>query len=326
MNKYRLSTASRSFSYQQDGEKKSVDLWQIIALRDFADVKQGTAGGWVDSPQALSQQGTCWIYDENSMVFAGARVEEEARLYGVCVLSHGAQVAGHALVQSSDISDGARLSDNVTVKDSRVRGECHLFGNARVLNDCDIIAARGLTRDSEQILQIYDRATVSRSRVVHQAQIYGDAMVDQAFIEHRAEVFDAALIQGNEENNVWLCDCAKVYGQARVVAGRGEDAIPTLRYSSQVAENAVVEGNCVLKHRVLVGGYAWLRGGPVLLDDNVLVEGHARISGDVVIEHHVEIRENAVIEAYDGDTIHLRGRKVINGDARITRTPLLGSL
>lgn len=326
MNKYRLSTASRSFSYQQDGEKKSIDLWQIIALRDFADVKQGTAGGWVDSPQALSQQGTCWIYDENSMVFAGARVEEEARLYGVCVLSHGAQVAGHALVQSSDISNGARLSDNVTVKDSRVRGECHLFGNARVLNDCDIIAARGLTRDSEQILQIYDRATVSRSRVVHQAQIYGDAMVDQAFIEHRAEVFDAALIQGNEENNVWLCDCAKVYGQARVVAGRGEDAIPTLRYSSQVAENAVVEGNCVLKHRVLVGGYAWLRGGPVLLDDNVLVEGHARISGDVVIEHHVEISENAVIEAYDGDTIHLRGRKVINGDARITRTPLLGSL
>lgn len=45
-----------------------------------------------------------------------------------------------------------------------------------------------------------------------------------------------------------------------------------------------------------------------------------------MIEHHVEITENAVIEAYDGDTIHLRGRKVINGDARITRTPLLGSL
>jgi hypothetical protein len=106
----------------------------------------------------------------------------------------------------------------------------------------------------------------------------------------------------------------------------GEDEIPTLRYSSQVAENAVVEGNCVLKHHVLIGGHAWLRGGPLLLDDKILIEGHARISGDVVIEHRVEISGNAVIEAYDGDTIHLRGRKVVNGDERITRTPLLGSL
>lgn len=280
MNKFRLSDYARSHSYQEDGEKKCVSLRQIIALQDFADVKAGTPGGWVDDESALSQAGNCWIYDENSVVFAAARV----------------------------------------------RGECHLFGDARILNECDIIAALGLTRDSTQHLQIYDRATVSRSRVVHQAQIYGDAIVDRAFIEHRAEVFDAALLQGNDENNVWVCDCAKVYGNARVVAGSGEDAIPTLRYSSQVAENAVVEGNCVLKHHVLVGGHAWLRGGPILLDDEILIEGHARISGDVVIEHRVEITGNAAIEAYDGDTIHLRGPKVINGDERITRTPLLGSL
>ncbi|QUJ00268.1 hypothetical protein KCP73_25950 [Salmonella enterica subsp. enterica] len=32
-----------------------------------------------------------------------------------------------------------------------------------------------------------------------------------------------------------------------------EDAIPTLRYSSQVAEHALIEGNCVLKHIVVAG-------------------------------------------------------------------------
>jgi hypothetical protein len=41
-----------------------------------------------------------------------------------------------------------------------------------------------------------------------------------------------------------------VYGNARVKAGFDDDAIPTVRYSSQVAENAVVEGNCVIKHHV----------------------------------------------------------------------------
>jgi len=326
MNKYRLSDTARSHSYQEEGEHISVSLRQIIALRDFADVKAGTHGGWVDDESALSQAGNCWIYDENSVVFANARVTGDARVTQPCTLSHGVVVEDNVWIDNATLSHHARVSDNVTVQSSRVRGECHLFGDARILNECDIIAAIGLTRDSTQHLQIYDRATVSRSRIVHQAQIYGDAIVDQAFIEHRAEVFDAALLQGNDENNVWVCDCAKVYGNARVVAGSGEDAIPTLRYSSQVAENAVVEGNCVLKHHVLVGGHAWLRGGPILLDDKILIEGHARISGDVVIEHRVEITGNAVIEAYDGDTIHLRGRKVINGDERITRTPLLGSL
>ena len=77
-----------------------------------------------------------------------------------------------------------------------------------------IVAEQGLTPDHQLLLQIYDRARVSASRIVHQAQIYGDAVVRYAFIEHRAEVFDFASIEGNEENNVWLCDCAKVYGHA----------------------------------------------------------------------------------------------------------------
>lgn len=48
MNKYRLSDESRTFSYQIGGEKKTVALRQIIALRDFNDVKAGSHGGWVD--------------------------------------------------------------------------------------------------------------------------------------------------------------------------------------------------------------------------------------------------------------------------------------
>ena len=50
-----------------------------------------------------------------------------------------------------------------------------------------------------------------------------------------------------------------------------DDAIPTLRYSSQVAGHAVVEGNCVIKHHVLIGGQAWLCGGPIMLDDRVVM-------------------------------------------------------
>ena len=80
MNKYRLSDERRAFSYQINGEKQKVSLRQIIALRDFGDVTAGTVGGWVDEDTALSQEGNCWIYDVNSMVFANSNVRDDARL------------------------------------------------------------------------------------------------------------------------------------------------------------------------------------------------------------------------------------------------------
>ncbi len=107
-------------------------------------------------------------------------------------------------------------------------------------------------------------------------------------------------------------------------SGIEEDAIPTIHYSSQVAEYAIVEGNCVLKHHVLIGGNAVVRGGPILLDEHVVIQGESRITGAVIIENHVELTDHAVVEAFDGDTIHVRGPKVINGEERITRTLLAG--
>ncbi|POU02053.1 hypothetical protein C3369_11360 [Escherichia sp. ESNIH1] len=326
MNKYRLSDASRSFSYQDNGEKRHVTLRQIVALQDFHDVQAGTLGGWVEDEQVLSQQGSCWIYDENSMVFGGSRIADSARISQPCTIYDGVDISGHAWVDGAEICRGARLSGNVLVQRSRVSGECLLGDDARILNGSEIIAARGLTLDNDATLRIYDRATVNHSRILHQAQIYGDAIVNYAFVEHRAEVFDFALLEGNEENDVWVCDCAKVYDRARLVAGRGEDAIPTLRYSAQLAESAVVEGNCVLKHHVRVGGEAQLRGGPLVLDDFVLVHGRAQLSGNLLIEGHVEIGGDAAVIAREEAYIHLRGPKVISGAERITRTPLLGAL
>lgn len=326
MTKYRLSDELRSFSYQDNGNKKSVLLRQIIALIDFNDVTAGTPGGWIDDESVLSQSGDCWIYDENALAFSGASITGNARVTQASVVRDGAQIGDAVWIDRAEISHHAQIRDNVTIQNSVIRGECLLHGNARVVCGSEIIAAKGLTLENDQLLQIYDRATVSHSRIVHQAQIYGDANINYAFIEHRAEVFDFAQVEGNEENNVWICDCAKVYGHARVIAGTDVDAIPTLRYSSQVAEHAVVEGNCVLKHHVLVGGHATLRGGPIQLDDHILVEGHACVLGEVLIENHIEINGQAHIEAFDGDAIHLRGPKVINAEQRITRTPIAGLL
>ncbi|OAT32928.1 phage protein [Buttiauxella brennerae ATCC 51605] len=307
MNKYQLTGESRLHSYLVDGQKQQVKLWQIEALCDFSDVKAEQTGGWVENESNLSQQGKCWIYGSDCVVFGGSSVEDDAQIHGESTLCHQAHISGKSVVEHSFIS-----------------GECRIYDAARIVNGSQVIAVRGLTADNDKLLQIYGNATVNASRVVHQAQIFGNAVVNNAFIEHRAEVFGQAILEGNDENNIWVCDCARIFDNARIIAGRGDDQIPTIRYSSQVYGNALIEGDCVLKHQVHIFDDATLIGGPIQLDNQVQIYGQARVTGNVLIENNVQIYDKAAVDGLDGELIHIRGIKDINGDQRVTRSPFYG--
>lgn len=307
MNKYQLTGESRLHSYLVDGQKQQVKLWQVEALCDFSDVKAGQTGGWVENESNLSQQGNCWIYGSDCVVFGGSSVEDDAQIHGESTLCHQAHISGKSVVEHSFIS-----------------GECRIYDAARIVNGSQVIAVRGLTADNDKLLQIYGNATVNASRVVHQAQIFGNAVVNNAFIEHRAEVFGQAILEGNDENNIWVCDCARIFDNARIIAGRGDDQIPTIRYSSQVYGNALIEGDCVLKHQVHIFDDATLIGGPIQLDNQVQIYGQARVTGNVLIENNVQIYDKAAVDGLDGELIHIRGIKDINGDQRVTRSQFYG--
>lgn len=307
MSKYELTDDFRRHDYLLEGEKQQVRLRQIRSLIDFGDVKAGQLGGWIENENSLSQRGKCWVYGTECLVYGDSRVDDDAQIHGESTLCHQANVYGAAIVENSLIS-----------------GECRIFDNARVQSGSQVIAVRGLTAARDQILQIYGNSRVNASRIVHQAQIYGEAIVTNAFIEHRAEVFGNARLEGNEENNIWICDCARIFDDARIVAGSGEDQIPTIRYSSQVYGNAVIEGDCVLKHQVHIFGNATLLGGPIQLDNQVQIYGSARVTGNVLIENNVQIYDTAAVDGLEGELIHIRGMKDINGEQRITRTPFYG--
>ena len=65
------------------GEKheKGYDLFRIIALKDFKNVKAGTVGGYIASEINLSQDGDAWVYD-NAQVYGDAWVSGNAQVYG----------------------------------------------------------------------------------------------------------------------------------------------------------------------------------------------------------------------------------------------------
>ena len=64
-----------------------VRLWKgrairrIVAIRDFDDVKKGDLGGYIESESSLSQEDTCWVYD-NAKVYGDARVYGRTKFYG----------------------------------------------------------------------------------------------------------------------------------------------------------------------------------------------------------------------------------------------------
>ena len=86
--------------YELTKESKQVGdvtLYRIKALKDFADVKKGDLGGWIEKESNLSQEDSCWIYDE-ARVSGDAMVYENAKVSGKAWISEKAWVSGDAKV------------------------------------------------------------------------------------------------------------------------------------------------------------------------------------------------------------------------------------
>ena len=75
-------------------------LCRIEALKDFADVKKGDKGGYVESEENLSHEGNCWVYD-NARVYGNARVSGDVRVFGNTWVSGYAEVYGDARIRDT---------------------------------------------------------------------------------------------------------------------------------------------------------------------------------------------------------------------------------
>ena len=100
------------------GDKK---LYRIESLKDFAFIKKGDKGGFVESEENLSQVGSCWIYNDTK-VCGNAWVFGDAKVFGDAEIYDNVRVFGDA-----------EIYDNV-----RVYGNAEVFGNVYIKGDADI--------------------------------------------------------------------------------------------------------------------------------------------------------------------------------------------
>lgn len=160
-----------------------VTLYRIEALIDFADVKKGDKGGFVESEENLSQNGDCWVYGdakvfdraevfEDAKVYGKAEVYGDAEVYGKARVGNKARVFGNAIVHGhasvfgeAIIGDSARvwgnaevygnseICDNAHVGDNaEVCGNTKVFGDAGVFGDADIYGDAEISGQSDYIV------------------------------------------------------------------------------------------------------------------------------------------------------------------------------
>ena len=83
--KYRLTKTKKEWC--------GITLYQIKYLKDFADIKKGDLGGWIEKEDNLSQE-------DNALVSGDARV------YGDAQVSGNARVSGNAWVYKLKLIGG----------------------------------------------------------------------------------------------------------------------------------------------------------------------------------------------------------------------------
>lgn len=114
-------------------------LHRIQAVRDFADVKSGDLGGFIESTSNLSQSGNCWIYD-NACVFGNASVSIDAKVKDHAVVYNTYESApGDSRLNRTSVSDSAVVENRAIVRNrAMIKHFAVVSGNAIIENDVQL--------------------------------------------------------------------------------------------------------------------------------------------------------------------------------------------
>lgn len=184
-------------------------LHRIQALKDFADVKAGDLGGWIESEFNLSQKGNCWVYGE-AQVFECARVLSDARVEYYSKVFGNATIIGNAIIR-----DYAEVYGHTVVADyARVVGSSRIFDSAHILGNALIAGA---------------------------ARVYGWVIVKgNAYINEYARIHEYATVEGDSciSENVEVKGSITVNGSAELY----RDAIVSFMGDYMVFQNTWSSG------------------------------------------------------------------------------------
>lgn len=161
-----------------DGEMSIVEikLYRIQALKTFTKpggynpvVHVGELGGYVESEDNLSQEGSCWLFDK-ARVKDGGKVIEDAIVYDKCLVSKNSIVRG-----SSVVGGHCFVTNQSVIIDSRLEGNVIVNGHSTIHSGAYLYGEIGV--DQSNIggsVNLIGRISVKKSRITAPLELSGD--------------------------------------------------------------------------------------------------------------------------------------------------------
>ena len=230
------------------GDKK---LYRIESLKDFAFIKKGDKGGFVESEENLSQVGSCWIYNDTKVcgnawvygdakVFGDAEIYDNVRVFGDAEIYDNVRVYGNAWVFGD-----VRVYGNAQVfKNARVYGNAKVSGNAMVYGNAWVFGNACVYGDAE----IYDNVRVyGNAEVFGNVHIKGDADISSIsdYIFFKNWWSSGRCFTWTRSNNMWSVGCFYGTGEELIAKAYKDSEISGKEYELVVkyVESILKDGN-----------------------------------------------------------------------------------
>ncbi len=105
-------------------------------LHQVKKVDTGDLGGWIENEENLSQDGNCWIYSPNAVIYGEAKVLGNTRIFGKAHISGKTLISGNSEVRGK-IKDSeiinATIDRDCTIYKSKIENS-HIWYDSHITN------------------------------------------------------------------------------------------------------------------------------------------------------------------------------------------------
>lgn len=153
-----------------------IKLYRIQALKTFTKsgkcgpvIHVGELGGYVETEDNLSQQGSCWIFDKAKIKDSG-RVLDDAYVYDNAMVSRNAIVRGRSVMRGYCF-----VTNKSVIIDSTLEGNVIVNGHSTIHSGAYLYGEIGVDEsDIGDLVNLIGRISVKKSRITAPIELSGD--------------------------------------------------------------------------------------------------------------------------------------------------------
>lgn len=203
------------------------NLCRIKALKDFGDVKAGDLGGYVSDEENLSQNGNCWVYDDDK-VYGLGEVRDNATIHQISLIK-SSTVTGDSI-----ITGDSRIRDT-NIKDSKIEDAKICYSD---INNSKI--KEGIYKGIENEYSLFRSPFLKISSTEiegNNVKISGKATIENSKIQikQECEINDEAEIR----NANIKCDTLNISDNAKIIDPVAQINTSLYLYGKQVFNNSL---------------------------------------------------------------------------------------